>query len=631
MDKLNDWLSLTQTPDTLIAQIQRSPATPKVVAYLRQAVPDLSRFPSTTYSLYREFENTGQRESYQRVYFAKRSQLTRAVLEMILGDDQMRAVIHDLLWSICEETTWVLPAHEEQGPEYWDLKPSPGGALRSASQPWGAHTMLTRPPDSIDLFAAETGASLAETIYFLGDRLAPEVVQRVRQEVDRRIFQPYLAYGKNHWWYKGALNWNGVCNGSIGLAFMRLEKDANTLVQALNQVLEGFEAYIATGFEPDGGSIEGISYWNYGLMYFVTLAELLREKTGGKLDLLADNRLKKIALYPLVTALAPGTFINFGDATEQLALTPGIVQRLAEHTGVSDLLGLFVPLDWLEGAGVSAAKLPITLRTAAWWDGNIPPFPASAHQDAYLPDCAIAKFVAHTPTGKTIILAAKAGHNDGHHSHTDVGQFILHADGETLLCDPGRGLYSREYFRKERYQNFFCNSLSHNVPRIAGQLQKPGPEFGGRQQYHGEIIETQYAQASADEARSVIIDIHPAYDIPGLIQARRSLKFDPVDGRTTLLDEFTFSTAAQEVEEAFVTWLPVEVDGASARLQGQRSTLLMEVTEPSGCIFTSQDMREECRRNHREGNLTRLSVKLPEGTANDSVVRFGIQIMVQDA
>ena len=93
----------------------------------------------------------------------------------------------------------------------------------------------------------------------------------------------------------------------------------------MEQVLEGFEAYIATGFEEDGGSIEGIGYWNYGLMYYVTLAELLRERTGGQIDLLAQPRMKDIARYPLVTALSPGTYVNFGDATEKLALQPGIV------------------------------------------------------------------------------------------------------------------------------------------------------------------------------------------------------------------------------------------------------------------------------------------------------------------
>ena len=162
----------------------------------------------------------------------------------------------------------------------------------------------------------------------------------MRQEVERRIFKPYLAYGRKHWWYKGALNWNGVCNGSIGLAFLRLERDPQTLAEAIEQVLEGFEAYIATGFEADGGSIEGIGYWNYGLMYYVTVAELLRERTGGELDLLAAPRLRDIARYPLAAALSPGRYLNFGDAEEPTALSPGVVQRLAERTGVDDLRGL---------------------------------------------------------------------------------------------------------------------------------------------------------------------------------------------------------------------------------------------------------------------------------------------------
>ena len=40
----------------------------------------------------------------------------------------VQEAIHDLLWSICEETSWVLPAHEEQGPDFWDLKPSRASA-----------------------------------------------------------------------------------------------------------------------------------------------------------------------------------------------------------------------------------------------------------------------------------------------------------------------------------------------------------------------------------------------------------------------------------------------------------------------------------------------------------------------
>ncbi len=349
----------------LLAQIRQSPSVPAILSYLKQQAPDLENIPQATYTLFRQFEHTGFRRGYEKVHFTRRSMLARAVLEFILGDLTRRDTIHDLLWAICEETSWVLPAHEEQGPEFWELKPSP------RQRPWGAHTALTREPDSIDLFCAETGASLAETVYLVGDQLAPEVVQRVRQEVERRIFKPYLAYGRKHWWYKGALNWNGVCNGSIGLAFMRLERDPRTLNEGISQVLEGLEAYIATGFEADGGSIEGIGYWNYGLMYYVTLAELLREQTGGKLDLLASPRMQDVARYPLAVALNKGIYVNFGDAVEQTALSLGVVQRIAERTGVSDLRGLLLDPSKAEG-GFSTAKLAIIMRDAAWWDGQDP-------------------------------------------------------------------------------------------------------------------------------------------------------------------------------------------------------------------------------------------------------------------
>jgi hypothetical protein len=602
-EQLKQWLALSVPADHVYEEIRRSPATPLMLNLLRRDAPDLTALPQTTYTLYREFERNGERGNYQRVYFAKRSMLTRAVMEMIMGADSMRDVIQDVLWSICEETTWVLPAHEEQGPDYWELKPSP----RSA--PWGAYTMHTREPDSIDLFAAETSASLAETVHFLGDRLVPEVVQRVRQEVERHIFRPYLAYGRKHWWYKGALNWNGVCNGSIGLAFMRLEQDPETLAEAIAQVLEGLEAYIAAGFEPDGGSIEGIGYWNYGLMYYVTLAELLRERTNGQLDLLAAPRMRDIARYPLGMALSPGVYVAFGDATEELALTPGIVQRLAERTGVDDLRGLLLPPQRLEGGGISTAKLAIILRDAAWWDGSAHPFPAAAHQDFYLPDCAMIKLTGQTAAGQPVALAAKAGHNDGHHSHTDIGSFVYHVDGESLLVDPGRGKYSREYFRQPRYDNIFCNSLGHSVPRIGGRLQSPGPEFGGRKQFHGAIAD----HGERDGEKFAVIDFHRAYDLPTLALARRTLRLNPGTGETSLEDVFAFDGAPLEIEEAIVTWADVELDGQTARVIGQRATLELTVQEPSGAVFHAQRLEEECRANQRDGVLTRLTVDLPAG------------------
>lgn len=613
MTSLKSLLATPAATEDLSAAVQRSPATPIVMEVLRQAAADLATIPQTTYTLYRQFEHTGERRNYERAYFVKRTMLTRAVCEMLLGDERYRDAVHDLLWSICEETSWVLPAHEEQGPDYWDLKPSP------RQKPFGAHTALTREPDAIDLFAAETGASLAETVHLVGDRLAPEVVQRVRQEVERRICKPYLAYGRQHWWYKGALNWNGVCNGAVALAFLRLERDPQTLAEAIEQVLEGFEAYIATGFEADGGSIEGIGYWNYGLMYYVTVAELLRERTAGRLDLLAAPRLRDIARYPLAAALSPGRYLNFGDAEEATTLAPGIVQRLAERTGVAELRALANPPQVPQGRGVPTAKLAIVVRDAAWWDGRQLPFPPAAQQDAYLPDSAVIRLVGRTADGRAVALAIKAGHNDGHHSHTDIATFIYHVDGESLICDPGRGKYSKDYFRQARYENVFCNSFGHSVPVIGGRLQAPGPEFGGCKQYHGTVVA---CETGTDEKRAVV-DFQRAYDLPALTLARRTLRLDPATGNALLQDEFAFAGPALPIEEVFVTWEAVEVAGPTARIRGRRSTLTLTIEEPTAATFSATRLEEACRANERDGVLTRLAAALPAGAT-----RFRLRLAV---
>jgi hypothetical protein len=604
-------------PDALIAQFRNSPARKAVTAYLRKAVPSLNTaevsIPQTSYSLYRQFARSGERDGYENPYFEKRAMLTRAVMELLLGEESRLDLVQDLVWSICEETSWVLPAHEDRGPGFESLdKP---GVWQG-----GTNTSLTREPDSIDLFAAETGASLAETLYFLEDRLAPEVARRVRQEVERRIFHPYLAYGRKFWWHRGDLNWNAVCNGAVGLAFMRLEREPRRLAEALVIVLEGFDAYLETGFEADGGSLEGIGYWNYGLLYYVTLAELLNERTGGQIDLLAASRIQEIARYPLKIAFGPGKYFNFADAADEDALQPGIIQCLAKRTGVDDLAGLITLYDTKIWRGFFASKLAIVLRDLAWWDGQTHPFPATAQEDAYLPACALVKFNGQTSQGQTVILAAKAGYNSGHHYHLDIGHFIVNVDGENLLCDPGRGLYSKGYFGAQRFENIFANSFGHSVPRIAGHLQMPGPKFGQGSLEHGQII----SQGKVGAKKTVVIDIHSVYGLPQLTLARRKLELDEKTGEIRLEDNFGFASDPLEIEEAFVTWCCVSVDGPTARIAGQRNELSLTILEPSGAAFVAELLTEECKANQREETLTRLAVHLPMG-----VQRFVLQITVR--
>ena len=181
-----------------------------------------------------------------------------------------------------------------------------------------------------------------------------------------------------------------------------------------------------------------------------------------------------------------------------------------------------------------------------------------------------------------MLVATKAGHTDGHHSHTDIGTLIYNLDGESLLCDPGRGLYSKDYFRQARYQNIFCNSIGHSVPRIGGQLAGARPRIPRPSPVsNGTMLDVQ----PGESAKSVRIEMKGAYDLPTLTGAERRLQLDAASGVLTLADSFRFAGAPLEVEEAFVTWSAVDARGACARITGKRGAVELTILEPAGAVF----------------------------------------------
>jgi len=249
-----------------------------------------------------------------------------------------------------------------------------------------------------------------------------------------------------------------VATARFGLAFLRLENDRETLARRSNW-LEGSRSTSPQGFEADGGSIEGIGYWNYGMMYVITVAELLREISNGELDLLAQPRLRDIAAYPPGVALVqPNRFVNFGDATETLTLSAGVVNRLAERTGVAELRALFGELDGGAVASEAGAqmdraaarkfgynfysKLPIVHRYAAWWDCT-QPAPPLEPRDFFLPDTG--DQVVGRPRARAVVFVTKARPQRRDHSHSDIATQPQRR-GDRLI-PIGARLYRKEYFR----------------------------------------------------------------------------------------------------------------------------------------------------------------------------------------
>ena len=568
-------------------ELKHAPQTRHVLQQAQAFLAESAQIPQTSYTAYRQFRRIGERSSFQTLYFLKRAQLSAGALLLFLGETARKDMVQDYLWSICEESNWVVPAHEN------------------------------RP---IDLFAAETGFLLAETLLLLEDTLDEEVRHRVRTEIERRIFDPYLRFYQLHDWYQRGSNWNGVCNSSIAATFLLLEEEPARLKRALEIALTGLDAFLDTAFAEDGSSGEGVSYWQYGLMNFIALADFLYTLSNGVIDLLANEKVKRIAAFPLKLQLSGSNFASFADCDEHVHFHPGILAQLAKRTGENGLLSLLsgsveFENDW---------RLPMVLRDILWWNGNRPP--ATQPTNAWLPAGGIARVVTHMASDLPLVLSVKAGHNDEQHNHNDVGSFVLHAAGENVLTDPGRGLYSRDYFGDRRYENIFANSYGHSVPRIDGELQGTGQMFAGK------LVEVA-EEGQTGEPGLVALEFATAYACPDLRSARREWRLSTEDngaGVLQLRDTFVFAEEAHEIEEAFITWLECEVDGATARIYGQQTVTSLTIeqgakgTEETGLHFQLEYLEQQSKANQKPEVLKRLSVTFPRGKVIEAIVHIAV-------
>ncbi|HOJ32673.1 MAG TPA: heparinase II/III family protein [Candidatus Hydrogenedentes bacterium] len=525
--------------------------------------------PLTTYTLYREFRAKGTREGYQKPYYDKRRQMRSAALAYwLLGQTERLDELNDLIWNICEETTWVVPAHE-------------------------------REPEFIDLFSAETASDLAHVVYLLKENLPKEICQRVYREILNRIIDPYVEYGRSYWWDSGRNNWTGVCAGSIGECALLLDLDTEKTAAVVTIVLEQLDRFLEKGFEKDGGCLEGVGYWNYGLLHLVTFGELLRVRTNGKIDILADPRLKPIAQYPLVVSIGKGRYASFSDSHEKQTLRPFLIARLSARTDTPQLKMLYAESnDW---------RFSVCFRDLLW--ARDIPNSKPVLENAFLPISGLVKLISHDNEGRPVVLAAKAGHNAEPHNHNDIGSFIF-AVGETVyLCDPGAGRYTRDYFGPRRYENIFASSYGHSVPRIAGKEQSPGSEFRGTMT---KIADDTYQ-----------IDMTKTYNLPIMKSFLRTLTLQK-DGEMILEDRFCFDNGDAEIEEAFVTWLEVEAVGNHARIKSAEGYVEI-ACESASQHFRVETLDEACRANKKEEDLKRITLTIPPQSEN--TVRFRMRFV----
>ncbi|MEW2181041.1 heparinase II/III family protein [Streptomyces sp. NPDC005406] len=494
--------------------------------------------PDLPFSAYRRFDDDGDRLAYEELYFRRRALVTALAAEALMDPGVRLDALADALWSVCDEYTWALPAHEMHA------------------------TSLGRGMDQcLDLFAALTAQLLAETVQVCGGRLDPRVAARVRDQVEHRVLSLLADDERPLPWEGWAHNWAAVCGGCAGLAALALWDPGPRLTRVLDRCRRAQLTYLS-GFGDDGGCAEGVGYWVFGFAHFVYFAEGLRECTGE--DLLTHPKVPAIARFPGAVHLGGGLFPAFSDGEERPRVPAGLARQLERRLGVRFPVeavettdrGTALPRDWSDLS-----------RTLRWGAPDPAPAPEPVPATAYLPDLAWL-----VDRGQDVAFAAKGGHNAEPHNHNDLGQFVLAARGEVLLADLGAGEYRKGYFDEAtRYTFLHASSRAHSVPRVDTQEQSAGGDRAAQ------VLKLHLHPHGAD----LTLDLADAYAVEGLTALRRAFSWDRDTGELLLVDEVETDHPVP-LEEVFVSRRRPELGADAVVWNGTAARARLGL--PAGCV-----------------------------------------------
>ena len=478
-----------------------------------------------------DFYYTGIRNNYENIFFEKRTTLCALVLaECVEGKRRFIKDIINGIFSICEESAWNVPAHNSY--------------RRDEEQCILPH--LSNPV--LDLFACETGALLGTTLYLLKaelDEISPFIGKRIRYELERRIYIPYL---NRHFWWMGdgkssMNNWTVWCTQNVLLSSLLVDEDSIRKSEVLQKACESTD-YFLEDYGDDGCCSEGAEYYRHAGLCLFQILDICNRVTGGSfLKLTRDEKIRNIASYIYKVHIDDKYYINFADCSPIAGRAGAREYLFAKMTHQQDMmdfakkdfnLGLSEKLlledDYnlyhrlQNGFMVSELRSEVNQLPIAPPDVFFPSIGVFAVRDEHL------------------FLAVKAGNNGDSHNHNDTGNFIVYKDGKPLVIDVGVGLYTKKTFSPSRYEIWTMQSAYHNLPTFDGIMQMAGKNY-----------EATNVSCNMDEC-SISMELVSAYPECGITSYQRSAQLKKKEA-ILIKDYFKFADHKEpEILLSLMTW-----------------------------------------------------------------------------
>lgn len=488
------------------------------------------------------YSRTGGREPFAVLERDRRIRLMNLVLaECCEGTCRFLDAIIDVIWAICEESSWVLPAHNRgKGVLGRDIDPLPD---------------VTRP--DVDLRVAETGGLLATVRYLLRqplDALTPLITERVEHEVQHRFLTPYLERNDFRWMGADGVRPNNWCvwitSGYLS-ALLLTEESPVARRRGVERALPVLDWFL-DDYPRDGFCPEGSHYWGWSVGCLFDCLELLLSATDGKLSVYDDRLIQQLGRFMDKIHVSGPHFLNFADADAHVSnLSPHLLRTYGERIQSPEMISLAETVAALPSPahpppGEDHASL-IRLLPTLFPHRSFPvPTTQLLARDVWLPEgqIMVARVRENDPTGFT--LAMNGGHNGESHGHLDVGSIAVYHDGEPVVIDVGRELYRRKT-SLARYELWYAQSAYHNVPTTNETEQAVGSQACAQQV----LLEV------TDARSEVSMELAGAYPSSAGIQSwRRVATLDREagpDGAVEVRDDFSLTESSHLVEVVWMT------------------------------------------------------------------------------
>jgi hypothetical protein len=467
------------------------------------------------------------------------------------------------------------------------------------------------------LDTAEMTRAVATGYDWLYADWTPAQRARLEQALLTLGLQPGLAaIEKKASWVTCDHNWNQVCHGGLGLAALAV---ADVFPAEATRLLESARDRLPralAAYEPDGGGLEGPTYWSYGCGYHVFLLAGLQSALGHNLGLGDAPALGRSGFYQIYLSNPRGVAFDFADSRPRALSDP-------VHGWLGQAYDEPV-FNWYRRRMLEQNPSEGDVFDLLWWNARGDHFdPATLPLDRHFRHAECASLRSSWTDPDALVLAIQGGDTAFNHSHLDRGSFILEAQGIRWIMDSGveHQTYQAHVHKLSRWLFYRVRAEGHNT-----LVLNPGSATNGPDQLKsGRAPITRFATRA--DAAQVELDMTSAYSNHAQ-SVRRT--FDLVDRRSAVV-----VTDRVRAEPAADLWwfahteaeVAVAADGRSATLRHKGKQLVVALEAPAGAQLGVMDARPlptSPNPSIQESNKGRrkLFIHVPAAGTLDLRVRF---------